>query len=75
MLSGFISLLFLVSVLDDATHNTYWILSVAFAAASLFLFVLCTFYLLLLFFSILSYIINITTNMTIKNIGNAAILI
>lgn len=35
MLSGFISLLFLVSVLDDTTHNAYWILSVVFAAASL----------------------------------------
>lgn len=35
MLSGFISLLFLVSVLDDTAHNAYWILSVVFAATSM----------------------------------------
>lgn len=35
MISGIISLLFLVSVLDDTTHNAYWVLSVVFAAASM----------------------------------------
>ncbi|HEX2957955.1 MAG TPA: hypothetical protein VHO70_14065 [Chitinispirillaceae bacterium] len=35
MLSGPLSLLFLVSVLDDTTHNAYWVLSVVFAAASM----------------------------------------